>query len=67
MRLKKDQQAMKVAAARGFQGGADFGGVMAVVVDEGDAVKGSPLFRSGGQRRKMSQALADEVGRDVQM
>ena len=39
VRLEEHQQALEMAAARGFERGANFGGVMAVVVDQRDAVE----------------------------
>src|SRR5215467_8239265 len=38
VRLKQHQQAAELAAARGFERGLDFGGMMAVVVDHRDVV-----------------------------
>ena len=38
MRLEEHQQAIELAAARGFQRGANFDRMMAVIVDQGDAV-----------------------------
>ena len=34
MRLEEHEQAIELAAARGFEGGANFRGMMAVVVDQ---------------------------------
>jgi len=36
MRLKEHEQAIELAAARGFEGCPDFGGVIAVIVNDGD-------------------------------
>src|SRR5713101_785421 len=38
VRLEEQQQAIELANARGFERGADFGGVMAVIVDHGNVV-----------------------------
>src|SRR5258708_1221609 len=38
MRLKQHQQPIELAAAGGFEGGADLGRVMAVVIDHGDVI-----------------------------
>src|ERR671923_241597 len=38
MRLEEDEEAVELATAGGIEGRTDFGGMMAVIVDDGDVV-----------------------------
>ena len=66
VRLKENQQAVVVAAAGGFERGANFGGMMAVVVDQGDAVEDAFDFEAATNAGKFGEAGADQIRRDVQ-
>ena len=59
VRLKKHQQAVVIAAARGLEGGANFGGMMAVIVDQRDAVERSFDFETTSDARKFREARSD--------
>ena len=67
MRLEEHQQAIELAAARGFQRGANFGRVMAVVVDHHDVVDHALDIKAAADARKLGETFLDQVGRDVQI
>ena len=54
------------AAARGFERGANFGGMMAVVVDQRDAVEDAFDFEAAADAGKFREARADQVRRNIQ-
>src|SRR5260370_9860167 len=66
-RLEKHQQAIELADARGFQRGADLGGVMAVVVDRRDVVDGSLDVEAAADSRESAEAFTDEFRWNVQI
>ncbi len=65
VRLKKNQQAVEFAAARGFECGANFGGVMAVIVDDGDVVDDAFDVEAAADAGEFGEAFANQIGRDV--
>jgi hypothetical protein len=65
MRLEQDEQAIELAATCCFESGADFGGVMTVVIDDGDVVDDALDVKAAAHAGKLSEAFADEVGWDV--
>src|SRR5690242_6024037 len=67
MRLEEDQEAFELAAASGFEGGTDFSGMMAVVVDDGDVVDRALDVETAADAGEAGEAFADQVGRDVQV
>ena len=66
VRLEEDQQALVIAAARGVERGANFGGMMAVVVDQGDAVERAFDFEAPADPGKFREARANQVRRNIQ-
>src|ERR1700677_3165825 len=66
VRLEQPQQAILIAAARGFERGANFGGMMAVIVDEGDAIEDAFDFEAAAHTGKFGESGADQVGRNIQ-
>src|SRR5690348_2194891 len=67
VRLEEDQEAFELAAARGFEGGPDFGGMMAVVVDDRDVVDRTLDIEAPAHTGKSGKTFADEVGRHVEV
>src|SRR6266853_6578977 len=67
MRLKQHQQPIELAAAGGFEGGADLGRVMAVVIDHGDVIDDALDVKTAAHASKIDKAFADQVGRNVQI
>src|SRR5262249_11459877 len=65
MRLKQNQQAIVMAAARRFERGADFHRMMAVVVNQRDAAMDALDFKTTSDAGEGLDAGADQVGRDV--
>ncbi len=65
MRLKEHQDAVELAAARGFEGGANFHGVVAVVVNHGDVVDDALDIKAAADACKFGEAFADQVGRNI--
>ena len=56
VRLKEHEQALVTAAARGFERGANFGGMMAVVVNQRDAAEDAFDFEAAARHPKISRA-----------
>src|ERR1700736_4119996 len=67
MGLKQNQEAIELAAARSFQRGANLHRVMAVVVDHGDAVYDALDVEAAADACELRQALANQLGRNVQV
>src|SRR5260370_32872056 len=67
MRLKEDEQAIELAAAGGFEGGANLRRVMAVVIDPGDAIDDALDVKAAAHSGKLDKAFADEVRRNIQV
>src|ERR1700730_4524525 len=59
-RLKKHQEAVELAAASGFERGANFDRVMAIVVDHGDVVDDAFDIEAAADAGKFGEAFADE-------
>src|ERR1700677_4029921 len=66
VRLKQHEQAFVTATARGFERGANFGGMMAVIVNQGDAAKLAFDFEAPAYAGKLCEARANQVCRDVE-
>lgn len=54
------------ALAGGGEGGADFGGVMAVVVDDGDAADGAAMLEAAVDATETAEAFRYETGRNAE-
>ena len=67
VRLKKNEQAVELAPAGGFQRGFDFSRVMAVVVDHGDVVDGAFDIEAAADSAKVCQSLANQLYRNTQI
>ncbi len=59
VRLEQHQQPVVIAATRCFQRGPNFRGVMAVIVNQRDAVERSFDFETTPDARKFREARAD--------
>src|SRR5260370_7969029 len=66
MRLKKHEEAIEFAAARSFEGCADFGGVVSVVVDDGYVVYHPLDVEPAPHARELRQPFADQFGGNIQ-
>src|SRR4029077_7499005 len=62
VRLKEHEQAAEFAAAGGFECGANFGGVMAVVVDDGDVVDHAFDVEAAADSGEFREAFANQLG-----
>src|SRR6266481_6486695 len=67
MGLEEHQQAIEFADARGFQCHADFGGVMAVIVDHRNVIDRSFDFEAAHYAREFAEALADQLRGDIEI
>src|SRR6266849_7568039 len=67
MRLKEHQQAIEFADARGYQRGADFGGVMAVIVDHRDVVDHAFNVEAAADARELAEPFADQFRGNIQI
>src|ERR1700688_5195027 len=67
MRLEQHQQAIKFANFGGFQCGANFYRVMAVVVDDGDVVGHAFYIEPAPNSGKFCQTIADQFDRHAQI
>src|SRR5438132_89495 len=67
MRLEEHQQSIELAAASRLKRGANLGGVMAVVVHDGDVVNHALDVKAAAYAGKFSEAFADQVSRNVQI
>src|SRR5712692_286890 len=67
VRLEEHQQAIELTNARGFERGADFGGVMAVIVDHGYVVDRAFNVEAPADSRESSEAIADQLRGHVQI
>ena len=67
MRLEQHEQAIEFAAARGFERGANFRGMMAVIVHDRDVVHRAFNVEAAADAGKFRQAFANQVGGDVQI
>ena len=59
MRLKEHQQAIELAAAGGFESGANFDRVVAVIIDHGDVVDDALDVKAAADTGKIDEAFAD--------
>src|SRR5208282_1862115 len=66
MRLKNHEEALETAAAGGLESGANFGGVMAVIVDQSDAVEDALDFKAPPDAGKFLEALANQIGGNIE-
>ena len=64
VRLKKNQQPLVAAAARRFERGADFGRMMAVIVDQRDAANIPLISKRRPTPAKFRKARANQVRRE---
>jgi hypothetical protein len=67
MWLEEDQQSIELTASSGFERGTNFGGMVAVVVNDGDVVDGAFDIEAAADAAKFGEAFADEVGRDAEI
>src|SRR5277367_2499908 len=67
VRLKENEQAVELAATRRFERGANFGGVMAVVVDHGDVVHDTLQVEPASHAGKFRESFAYQVSRNVEI
>src|SRR5258708_8944663 len=67
MRLKENQQPIELAAARGFERGANLGRMMAVVVNQGNPVDGALDVKAAAYACELFEALADQVRGNIQI
>src|SRR3984893_3425041 len=66
MCLEEDQQPLVVATARCFQSGTNFCGVMAVIINQGDARIRSFDLKAAANACKFSESRPDQVRRNIQ-
>src|SRR6267142_722440 len=67
VRLEEHQKAIELADARGFQGGPDLRGVVAVVVNHGNVVDGASNVEASTNAGKFAQAFANQFGGNVEI
>src|SRR5260370_22844907 len=67
MRLEEHEQAIELAAAGRLERGTNLGGVMAVVVNDGDLVDHALDVKAAAHAGKLSETFADQVCRNVQV
>src|SRR5436190_4983295 len=63
MRLEEHKQAIELASAGRFERGANFGGVMAIVVNDGNVVDHALDIKAAAHAGKLSESFADHVSR----
>lgn len=63
--LEENEGAVELADARGFERGANFDGVMAVVVDDGDIVDDALDIEAATDACKFGEAFADQIAWDI--
>ncbi len=64
MRLKEHEQAIELAAAGGFERGADLDRVMTIVIDHGDVIHYALDVKAAPHAGKLNEAFADQVSRN---
>src|SRR5713101_3390054 len=67
VRLEEQPQAIELANTRGFERGADFGGVMAVIVDHGNVVDRAFNVEAPADSREFAEAIADQLRGHVEV
>src|SRR5229473_1460253 len=67
MGLKEDEQAIELAAAGRFEGGANLDRMMTVVIDHGDLIHHAPNVKAAAHAGKFDEAFADQISRNVQV
>ena len=67
MGLEDDVDALVAALAGGGEGGANFGGVVAVVVDDGDAAGLAAKLEAAIDTAEVAEALGNLVGGDFEL
>src|SRR5438552_780822 len=67
MRLEEHKQAIELASAGRFERGANFGGVMAIVVNDGNVVDHALDIKAAAHAGKLSETFADQVSGNVQI
>ncbi len=65
MRLEEHEQAIELAASRGFERGANFGGMVAVIVNDGDVVNDALDVEAAANAGEFRQAFADQIGWNI--
>src|SRR5258706_2262030 len=65
MRLKEHEQAIELAAAGGFERGADLDRVMTIVIDHGDVIYRALDVKAAPHAGKFNEAFADKATRNV--
>ncbi len=53
---------IELAAARGFERGANFGGMVAIIIDDGDVVDYALDVEAAANAGEFCEAFPDEVG-----
>ncbi len=67
MRLEEHEQATELTDARRFERGADFGWVMAVIIDHRDVVDHAFDVKAAADAREFGEALADQFCRNIEV
>src|SRR5262249_52647122 len=67
VRLKEHKQPIEFATVRGFKSGANFGGMMAVVVNNSNVGDDAFDVEASPNTRKFCEPLANQIGRHVQI
>ena len=65
--LEEHQKAVELAHAGRFERGANFHGMMAVIVDDGDVVDHTSDVKTAANARKICETFANQVGRNIQV
>src|SRR6185369_16239660 len=66
VRLEQHVDALKAARPRGRQSGADFGGMMSVVIDHGNAALGPAYLKAAVDTAEFGQRLANHLHWNVE-
>src|SRR5712664_1011981 len=67
MRLKEHEQAIELAAAGRFEGGANLDRVMTVMIDHGDVIHNALDVKAAAHAGKFDEAFADQVIWNIQV
>src|SRR5258708_25145634 len=67
VRLEKNEDALEMADACGFERGANFDGMMAVIVDQSDVVDDAFEVKPAPHAGKFPESNANQFGRHIQI
>jgi hypothetical protein len=67
VRLEQHQQTIVLAPTRSLERGADFGGMMAVIVNDCNVVDNAFDLEAAADSREFREALADQFSRDAEI